>query len=335
VIRGNALPEGWFGKPWACHQGARAANSDLLLFTDADTRHAPDLLRRAVVAMEEDGVQALTLNGRQEAGTFGELLIQPQIFALIGMRYPRIDRKLSPGQAGDAIANGQFILIERAVDERIGGHEAVSGEVAEDLRLAQTLTAAGHPVVFRNALDSFSTRMYRSLGEAIEGWTKNIAVGGRQAAGKLGALAPIGMVGYLFIFWVLPPLTFLLFGIDGFVDTFRASAKPSTYGAALGILSDSSAYGAAPSTWSDPSAYGAVSPPSLSEGLLLWSGIATALSALIWIGLYRRFLHPVRYAFLFPVGAVLGIYIAVRSWIRGARRIEWRGRRYSKGRSLT
>jgi chlorobactene glucosyltransferase len=39
LVEGNPLPEGWLGKPWACWQGYRQAAGDLLLFTDADTRH--------------------------------------------------------------------------------------------------------------------------------------------------------------------------------------------------------------------------------------------------------------------------------------------------------
>jgi hypothetical protein len=193
----------------------------------------------------------------------------------------------------------------------------VSGEVAEDLRLAQALTAAGYPVVFRNAIDSFSTRMYQSLREATEGWTKNVAVGGRQAAGKFGALAPFGMVGYLLVFWIIPPLVFLLLGIDSVID----SVRPSGYGVAPAALSDLSSYGAA--------------PHMLGGRLFLWSGLTTALSTLIWIGLYRRFLLPIRYALLYPIGAGLATYIALRSWMRGSRRIEWRGRRYSGGRSIS
>src|SRR4051812_19060219 len=52
VISAPDLPEGWFGKQWACTAGARAARGSLLLFTDADTNHAPDLLPRAVNAMQ-------------------------------------------------------------------------------------------------------------------------------------------------------------------------------------------------------------------------------------------------------------------------------------------
>ena len=50
VIDGEELPPGWLGKPWACRQGAAAAAGELLLFTDADTVHGPELLGRAVGA---------------------------------------------------------------------------------------------------------------------------------------------------------------------------------------------------------------------------------------------------------------------------------------------
>ncbi|MDQ8155249.1 MAG: glycosyltransferase family A protein, partial [Gemmatimonadota bacterium] len=48
VISAPPLPAGWFGKQWACHAGAQVARGSVLLFTDADTRHAPDLLSRGV-----------------------------------------------------------------------------------------------------------------------------------------------------------------------------------------------------------------------------------------------------------------------------------------------
>src|SRR5882724_10308284 len=51
LVRGTELPEGWYGKPWACLQGYREARGQLLLSTDADTRHQPELLARAFGAL--------------------------------------------------------------------------------------------------------------------------------------------------------------------------------------------------------------------------------------------------------------------------------------------
>ena len=51
VIQTPTLQSGWFGKQWACENGAMAASGSVLLFADADTAHGPELVPRAVNAM--------------------------------------------------------------------------------------------------------------------------------------------------------------------------------------------------------------------------------------------------------------------------------------------
>ena len=76
----------------------------------------------------------------------------------------------------NAIANGQFILFDRGAYEEIGGHEAVKWEVVEDQRLAQILCRSGKRLVVRDGETVFATRMYRSLDELIDGWSKNVSL---------------------------------------------------------------------------------------------------------------------------------------------------------------
>ena len=211
VVEGQDLPDGWMGKPWACAQGARAAKGDLLLFTDADTIHAPDLLGRAVAEIVEDEGDALTLLGRQLMDTFWERLVQTHMMAAIVFRFPNPGKPRPPERWRNAIANGQFILFDRGAYEEIGGHEAVKWEVVEDQRLAQILCRCGKRLVVRDGETVFATRMYRSLDELIDGWSKNVSLGARQAVPSWAApiVMPTAIVVSVAI-WIVPPVILLM-----------------------------------------------------------------------------------------------------------------------------
>jgi hypothetical protein len=70
-------------------------------------------------------------------------------------------------------ANGQYILIRRAVYQAVGGHAVVAGKVLEDVELARAVVGAGHRLQLALGRDLFTTRMYNSLRELVRGWTKN------------------------------------------------------------------------------------------------------------------------------------------------------------------
>ena len=213
LIAGEELPPGWYGKPWACLQGYRASRGDLLLFTDADTRHTPELLGRAVGALRETGADLLTIAPRQRCETFWERIVMPQIWLLLGVRYhpARVNHSRRPR---DVIANGQFILMSRASYEAVGTHEAVRGDVAEDLALAQAVVGRGGRLHFAFAERLMETRMYQGLGALIEGWSKNVYLGGRRSFPEepvLRALVPV-ILALAFCFWLTPPSA-LVFGV--------------------------------------------------------------------------------------------------------------------------
>ena len=212
VVEAPPLPSGWFGKQWACAAGVRTAGGELLVFTDADTQHADDLLPRAVNSLRAGGADLLSVAGHQEMHTFWERVIQPQMFALLSIRYGGTEHVSNARRPADAIANGQFILVRRDVYEALGGHERVRDRVAEDLSLAQEYVRAGQRIVLMLAMNQLSTRMYASLAELIRGWRKNVFAGGRDAAlgGSPGrAIYPLLLLAVPII-GLLPPIALVL-----------------------------------------------------------------------------------------------------------------------------
>lgn len=182
VIDAPPLPEGWFGKQWACASGAAVARGQLLLFTDADTWHAPDLLPRSVNAMIARNAEFLTVAPHQEMHSFWERVVQPQMFGMLSIRYGGTEQVSNTRHPSNAIANGQFILLRRDSYDAMGGHALVKHVVAEDLALAQQFVRAGRRIALLLAIDQMSTHMYASLSEIVRGWRKNIYAGGRYAA---------------------------------------------------------------------------------------------------------------------------------------------------------
>ena len=215
VIDAPDLPAGWFGKQWACHAGAQIATGQLLLFTDADTRHAPDLIARMVRARNERDASLLSVAGTQTMNSFWEHAIQPAVFALLLARFGGTTQLETAKRSTDVIANGQCLMFTREAYESIGGHESVRATVAEDLMLAQRTHAHGLRVSLVLGTKQLSTRMYDGLGAIVRGWMKNVYAGGRLAmwGGKFGRLVfPFALIGAPVIM-VAPFLGVLYVGI--------------------------------------------------------------------------------------------------------------------------
>jgi hypothetical protein len=183
LIAAGPLPEGWYGKAHALWRGAQGAREPWFLLTDADTRHVPDLLSRAHAAAALSGSQAVSLAGRQEARG-GEALVTPLVFALLDAMLG--DWRPASRGRGPAVANGQYILVEREALERAGGFAAVRDAPLDDVALARALRAAGGRTSFWRT-DGLSVRMYRGLGATLRGWRRNLAsiLGDRPATTAL------------------------------------------------------------------------------------------------------------------------------------------------------
>ena len=83
LIRGEILPEGWAGKPFACYQLARQARGSWLLFTDADTIHAPHMLRSMLTLALNLKPSMLSGFPRQLAASLPQKVAIPVLYFII------------------------------------------------------------------------------------------------------------------------------------------------------------------------------------------------------------------------------------------------------------
>ena len=219
VVENPELPGGWFGKQWACHNGALAARGTILLFTDADTRHTPKLLTLAVNAMRVRGADLFSVAGSMVMESFWEQLLQPHVMTLIIARYGSTERLSRSKDPYMKIANGQYILATRSAYDETGGHEAVRSHVAEDLRLAQEWCREGYSVQMVTGFDWLSTRMYHGFGEIARGWGKNLYAAGRDTLplGRAGR-AVLRLVFPLPALWEIVPAAVAIAALFGLVS---------------------------------------------------------------------------------------------------------------------
>lgn len=179
VLRLRDLPEGWAGKPHALHAGVQEAHGEWLLFTDADTWHAPAALRFAVTKAVEEGIDLLTLGTTQELPGFWNKVMMPMAYLGISMQYPikKVNDPLSPV----AIANGQYILIRRETYDIVGGYARpdLRNTLLDDRDLAHVVKENGFRLQFVDGRELVHVRMYTSLRETWRGWRKNAFLGSR------------------------------------------------------------------------------------------------------------------------------------------------------------
>jgi chlorobactene glucosyltransferase len=231
LVDPSGLPAGWMGKPHGCWHGALRTQAEWLCFIDADVRAAPDLVGTALAAALRQRIDMLSLNPRQELGSFWERLIIPAGLVLIGCAQDLrpVDDPASP----EVTANGQFLLIRRAAYFAVGGHAAVRAEICEDKALASCVKQAGWRFRMLGAEHLARTRMYTSFTALWEGLAKNATEILGDGPNTIAAATAGMVIGWAAI--LLPVLTVL--------SAAQESSTAAAIGAALALLGSAAVIG--------------------------------------------------------------------------------------------
>lgn len=171
LIHGRLLPEGWAGKPFACHQLAAQARGAWLLFTDADTVHQPRILSSALAYSHHNHLSLLSGFPLQHTVSLSQRVVIPAMYFVILALFPlwwlQSSRTPKPG-----LAIGQFLFVSAADYREIGGHEAVKSRILEDVSLGLELVRHGYRHGVVDLSHVLSCRMYAGIGQLWEGFTK-------------------------------------------------------------------------------------------------------------------------------------------------------------------
>lgn len=187
IVDNHDCPPGWAGKCNAARVGARHATGDLLLFTDADVEFHPDLLRATVALLRQRGLSLLSLLASPRVRHWFEAVVQPVAAVKLMRMYPfsRVNHPTNPR----AFANGQFLLFERSMYERLGGHAIVRDDLLEDIAFARRVRDAGGRGGIATAEHLMSVEMYETAAEFHRGWKRIYLEAAERNPSRLKALA--------------------------------------------------------------------------------------------------------------------------------------------------
>ncbi|HUU47431.1 MAG TPA: glycosyltransferase [Nitrosopumilaceae archaeon] len=135
-------PDGWMGKNWACMEGYKKATGELLLFTDADTKHGSNVISLAVSHLLSFNLDALTVIPRLVAIDFWTKITLPMISTFLHTRFSAI--RVNDPSKKTGYFFGSFFILKKKTYEDVGTHESVKQEIIEDGALGKKVKDSGY-----------------------------------------------------------------------------------------------------------------------------------------------------------------------------------------------
>ena len=211
VITGELeLPQGWLGKTWACHRLSESVDADFLVFIDSDVTLRPDAVASAIGSLVKNQLHLVSPYPKQIAPTLLARIVQPLLqwswLTTVPLRSTRSTRRPSL-----AVANGQFLVCRADSYQVSGGHQAIKGEVLDDIELLRSFYRHGFSGCVIDGSQIATCRMYETNRALISGYSKSLwdAFGG-----PIGSL----FVNSFFLFVYVYPLVGFYTGQEWFAS---------------------------------------------------------------------------------------------------------------------
>lgn len=232
VIHGTPVPPDWMGKAHAVVQGFRATRGEWLLFTDADTEHAPWLLSAVMAKLAGGNAAFATAFGWQRHPTWAvrlvNLAVSTVLFVVLDPRGLENPRSRISG------VNGQYMIVSREAYEAIGTHAAVRHYSSTDVSLGYLAKLQGWMGRVFFVGDGLQTTMYRSVRDAFQGWSRSLVNAAWTALGPVaGSAAVVASIAAMLAVWVAPWVLVWRGLLDGDVLTVAAGLLIILAGLAL------------------------------------------------------------------------------------------------------
>jgi len=168
-VKARAKPDGWMGKNWACMEGYKKATGELLLFTDADTKHSNNTISLAVSHLLSLDLDVLTVIPKMLCIDFWTSVTLPMISTFLHTRFSAL--RVNDPSKKTGYFFGSFFIIKKQVYDKVGTHEGVKHEIIEDGALGRIVKESGYKMRMvrgEHLIEAVWARDFSSLWNALK-----------------------------------------------------------------------------------------------------------------------------------------------------------------------
>ena len=214
AVSARPKPDGWMGKNWACMEGFKEITGDLLLFTDADTVHAKNVISLAVAHLNTFDLDALSVMPRLLTYGFWTNITLPMISVFLHTRFSPLNVNDPAKKTGYFF--GSFFILKKTTYQEIGTHQAVRQEIIEDAALGGKVKESGYKLKMvrgEHLIDAVWAREKKTLWHGLKRLIVPLYVQDRKTG-----------VGVFFAVLFLLFVPFLVFGVSVLLQSEAISA---------------------------------------------------------------------------------------------------------------